>query len=145
MGAVLRNATDEDAEFAVLTERETMQAYALATWGEWLAAEIHQRAVDNVLAGRTQIIESDGVPVGVLRVERAAECIDLKQIFIRPTYQRQGLGAELLHQLIDEARIKGVPLRLRVLRVNPAQRLYKRLGFTVVRETPEYVYMENAL
>jgi len=145
MGAVLRNATEEDAEFAVLTERETMQAYALATWGDWQATEIRQRAVDNVFAGRTQIIENNGVPIGILRVQRAAECIDLKQIFIRPMYQRQGLGAELLHQLIDEARIKGVPLRLRVLRVNPAQRLYKRLGFTVVRETPEHVYMEYAL
>jgi len=145
MGAVLRNATSEDAEFAVLTERETMQAYAMATWGEWRAAEARQRAVDNVLAGRTEIIEHDGVPVGVLRVERTAECIDLKQIFIRPTFQRRGLGAEMLNQLIIEARVTGIPVRLRVLRVNPAQRLYKRLGFTVVKETPEHVYMEYAL
>lgn len=145
MGAVLRKATGEDAEFAVLTERETMQGYAMATWGEWREAEARQRAVANVLAGRTQIIEHNGAPIGVLRVERTAECIDLKQIFIRPTYQRQGVGAEVLHQLIDEARAAGLPLRLRVLRVNPAQRLYKRLGFTAVKETPEHVYMEYAL
>jgi GNAT superfamily N-acetyltransferase len=144
MGAVLRTATGEDAEFAVLTEVETMQSYAVATWGEWRAAEVRQRAVDNVLAGRTQVIERDGIRVGVLRVERGADFIDLKQIFIRPAFQRQGIGAEVLHRLIREANGAGVPLRLRVLRVNPAQQLYKRLGFTVVREAPEHVYMEYA-
>jgi GNAT superfamily N-acetyltransferase len=132
-------------EFAVVTEAETMQPYAIATWGEWRAAEMRQRAVENVLAGRTQVIERDGIPVVVLRVERGADCIDLKQIFIRPAFQRQGIGAEVLHCLMREAKGAGVPLRLRVLRVNPAQRLYKRLGFTVLTESPEHVYMEYAL
>ena len=145
MGAVLRSATDDDAEFAVLTESETMQSYAIATWGEWRAAEARQRAVANVLAGRTQVIERDGVPVGVLQVERGADFIDLKQIFIRPNFQRQGIGADVVRRLISEAKSAGLPLRLRVLRVNPAQQLYKRLGFTVLRESPEHVYMEYAL
>ncbi len=145
MGAVLRSATGEDAEFAVQTEAETMHSYAIATWGEWRAAEARQRTVENILAGRTQVIERDGIPVGLLRVERGADFIDLKQIFIRPAFQRQGIGAEVLHRLISEAKGAGVPLRLRVLRVNPAQHLYRRLGFTVLRESPEHVYMEYAL
>ena len=143
MDIVLRGATAKDAEFVVDTERETMQGYAMATWGEWRAAEARQRAVENVLAGRTQIIERGGVPIGVLRAVRTAECMNLKQIFIRPAFQRQGLGSALLGQLIGEARVADIPLRLRVLRVNPAQRLYRRLGFTVSRETQEHVYMER--
>lgn len=144
MDVVLRSATIKDAEFVVLTESETMQSYAIATWGEWRAAEIRQRALANVLAGRTQVIERDGIPVGVLRVERRAGCMDLKQIFIRSALQRQGIGSEVLHLLISEAKGAGVPLRLRVLRVNPARQLYERLGFTVLMESPEHVYMEHA-
>ena len=144
MGIVLRSATIEDAEFVVLTESETMQSYAIATWGEWRAAETRQRAVENVLAGRTQVIERDGFPIGVLRVERRADFMDLKQIFIRPAFQRQGIGSEVLHLLTSEAKGAGVPLRLRVLRVNPARQLYERLGFIVLKESPEHVYMEHA-
>jgi hypothetical protein len=34
------------------------------------------------------------------------------------------------------------PVRLRVLRVNPAQRLYLRLGFVITDESPERLTME---
>ena len=144
MGTALRMATREDTEFVVQTERETMRAYAVATWGAWREAEARKRAVDNLLAGRTQIIERGSVPVGILRVERTAECMNLKQIFIRPEFQRRGIGGELLRRLIDESRAARVPLRLRVLKVNPAQELYGRLGFTVAGTGPHHVYMECA-
>jgi len=41
-----------------------------------------------------------------------------------------------------QADAQGRSLRLRVLRVNPAQRLYLRLGFVITDETPERLYME---
>jgi hypothetical protein len=34
------------------------------------------------------------------------------------------------------------PLGLRVLRNNPAHRLYERLGFRVMEETETHIYME---
>jgi hypothetical protein len=36
-----------------------------------------------------------------------------------------------------------VPVRLRVLVVNPAKQLYERLGFVVTETTPEFFYMEK--
>ena len=119
-----------------------MRPYAIAAWGVWHEEESRKRAIDNVAAGRTQVIELSGVPIGVLRVERTAACIEVKQIFLLPEHQRCGIGSELILRLIDEAKEAKVPLRLRVLNVNPAQRLYKRLGFFVVRSTTEHQYME---
>jgi hypothetical protein len=43
-----------------------------------------------------------------------------------------------------EAREANLPIRLRVLAVNPAKALYERLGFVVVEMTPERQFMEGA-
>jgi ribosomal protein S18 acetylase RimI-like enzyme len=56
--------------------------------------------------------------------------------------QRRGLGAELLKRLFVEAKESHLPIRLRVLAVNPAKALYERLGFVVVERTPERYFME---
>ena len=146
MGSVtVRQAAAGDADFAFRCERETMQAYAIATWGKWSAEDAQARCADNIQNGLTQLIELGGVPVGILRVDRNAAWIDLKQIFILPEYQRRGIGSDVIRRLIAEAHAKRVSVRLRVLRVNPAQGLYRRLGFSVVRSTAEHEYMEYAL
>jgi len=145
MNVRLRAAAHEDSEFVVRVESETMQTYAVQTWGTFAAAESRERAIRNLAAGRTQIIELDGVHVGILRVERSAESIDLKQIFILPEFQRRGVGSELLHHLMREAEATRLPLKLRVLRVNPAVHLYERLGFSVVNASAEHVYMAYAV
>jgi hypothetical protein len=47
-----------------------------------------------------------------------------------------------VRQVMAQAAAQERPVRLRVLRVNPAQRLYLRLGFVITDETPERLYME---
>jgi hypothetical protein len=39
--------------------------------------------------------------------------------------------------MIDEARAAGKPVALRVLKPNPARRLYERLGLEIISETPK--------
>lgn len=139
----LRPATAADTEFACDTTRETMREYTLATWGEWKEDDARRRVAGNIAAGETRIIELDGVPIGIQTVTRDSECIQLLQLFIRPQHQNRGIGSKLIRQLLQEAQIAGLPLRLRVLRVNPAFALYKRLGFKVVQEAPERFFMEH--
>ena len=139
----LRPATSADTEFACVTTRETMREYTVATWGEWKEEDARRRVADNIAAGATRIIELNGVPIGIQTVTREPDCIRLLQLFIRPAYQRCGIGSKLIRQLIDESRAEGLPLRLRVLRVNPAFALYQRLGFKVVQEAPERYFMEH--
>jgi GNAT superfamily N-acetyltransferase len=140
----LRPANANDVEFAFRAERETMRQYAVATFGSWAESQARERVAKNVLAGQTQIVEVAGTAVGTQLVERSTREIRLLQLFILPEHQGQGIGSALVQRLIQEARERRLPLRLRVLQVNPAQRFYKRLGFTVVTATPEHVYMEYA-
>jgi hypothetical protein len=44
--------------------------------------------------------------------------------------------------VLEQARASHLPVSLRVLKVNPAQRLWRRLGFTVVGETETHWLME---
>lgn len=139
----LRPATPEDVEFACRVSRDTMRVHALATFGTWNEEEVRQRCSKNIAAGFTRIIELDGAQIGIYVVERAPDHVQLLQIFILADYQRRGIGSHLIENLLAEARAASLPLRLRVLRVNPAFDLYRRLGFNVVQETPERYFMEH--
>ena len=67
--------------------------------------------------------------------------VRLPAIAISPEMQGQGLGAGLLRDLFATAAGHGLPIRLQVLRFNPARHLYERLGFAVVGETPTHYLM----
>ena len=144
-GITLRPAAPEDVEFACRVSRETMRGHALATFGTWNEDDVRQRCSSNIAAGFTQIIELKGVQIGIYVVERPPDHVQLLQIFILPDYQRRGIGSSLIERLLAEARASNLPLRLRVLRVNPAFELYQRMGFKVVQETPERYFMEHPL
>ena len=140
----LRPATADDCEFAYRTTRDTMREYVLATWGAWNEEQVRQRSSGNISAGATQIIELGSVAIGIHVVKREPDAIRLLQIFILPEYQRRGIGSHLIERLLTEARSARLPLRLRVLRVNPAFALYQRMGFNVVEATPERYFMEHS-
>jgi ribosomal protein S18 acetylase RimI-like enzyme len=63
-------------------------------------------------------------------------------IAVYPEFRGQHVGTLLLGALIARAEREGVrALSLSVNRSNPAKRLYARLGFEVVSETPETLTM----
>ena len=141
-GLTIRRANAEDAKFAFGVLKETMREYAIATWGTWWEEESRRQTDEQVGAGRTQIIELDGLPIGVQAVDRPGTHIQLVQLYIAKAFQRRGFGRQLLEKLLAEARESNLPVRLRVLAVNPARRLYERRGFEVVERTPERIFME---
>ena len=119
-----------------------MREYVIATWGTWWEEQSRQETVEQVTAGRTEIIELDGQAIGVQLVDRPGTHIQLVQLYIAKEFQRRGFGTRLLKRLLEEARGSNLPIRLRVLAVNPAKALYERLGFVVVERTPERYSME---
>jgi GNAT superfamily N-acetyltransferase len=138
----VRRATAEDAEFAFRVLKETMREYAIATWGTWWEDESRRETDEQVTAGRTEIIELDKVPIGVQLVDRTGTHIQLVQLYIAKAFQRRGFGTRLLKRLLVEAGESNLPIRLRVLAVNPARGLYERLGFVVVEMKAERYFME---
>ena len=119
-----------------------MRAYVEQTW-ETFDEDYARQDISNLqAAGNYSVIQHEGEDIGVLAVERHVTHIYLAHLSILPSHQNRGVGASLIRNLAREAKESGRPLRLRVLSVNPARRLYEREGFKVTSTTPERVYME---
>jgi ribosomal protein S18 acetylase RimI-like enzyme len=58
-------------------------------------------------------------------------------------HQNRGIGTEVIRSVIAEAkRTTDGAFDLSVLKVNPARRLYERLGFGVIEETKHHFRMK---
>ncbi len=112
---------------------------AFKTWDQE-AEEAGFRA--HFVPAQVQIIQVGERDVGYLKIEEWPDCAYLDGIYLDRDHRSQGLGARVLSELIAAYRAAGVPVRLRVYKSNPAQRLYERLGFCVIEETEQAWIME---
>jgi ribosomal protein S18 acetylase RimI-like enzyme len=81
-----------------------------------------------------RIIVGDGVDIGWLQSAAHQDGLYLSQVYIVSAFQRQGIGARIMSRVIAEAAQANLPLKLDVVRINPALRLYQRLGFRITGE-----------
>lgn len=88
------------------------------------------------------VVERAGVPLGYLWVDRRESELHLVDVALLPEYRGDGIGTELMTQLIAEARQRKVPFRLNVLAQGSVRRFYERLGFTAVGAPSVYQLME---
>jgi ribosomal protein S18 acetylase RimI-like enzyme len=82
-----------------------------------------------------------GTPAGRLYVERGELLIRIVDIAIARGYRGRGAGTALLGGLIAEAAAAGKVVELHVESTNPAQRLYRRLGFVEAGAAASYLRM----
>jgi len=140
----LRDARAGDSAFAYEVKRAAFRVYVdqVWPWDEEEQRRLHERRF------RTQgfrVVCVDGTDVGIMTVDVAADCVRVNQLFILPEHQGKGIGRECILRVQDEARALGLPVRLRVMKVNPrARAFYERLGFVVVGDTETHDLMEWA-
>jgi GNAT superfamily N-acetyltransferase len=109
-------------------------------------------------AGRLLLAGNEGMLAGCACLRKIGQDIgELKRMYVRPGYRRQGIGRALLDALLDEARLIGYrTLRLDSVRfMREAHSLYQAAGFRDVAPYPEseipeayrqhWVFMEMAL
>ena len=89
-----------------------------------------------------QIIEKGQEPIGRMIVQREPSIWRLLDISLLPEHRGQGIGGELIRNLIKKCGAAGAVLQLQVVNTNPAQRLYKRLGFIKTGQDQIYTQME---
>ncbi len=109
-GWTLRGARRHDEDFLFALHRDAMRAYVDATWGwdeEWQRAHF----AANYAPERQAVV----VHGGTMGPER-----------------NHGVGTAIINAVLMLARNSDRYVELRVLRCNPAQRLYARLGFRVI-------------
>jgi ribosomal protein S18 acetylase RimI-like enzyme len=140
----LRASRSEDAGLFYDVTEQTMRVHIIAAGGAWDEERSRREAAEDSVNPSASVIMVGAVDAGILLVERLPHEVRLRTLYLLPSYQDHGVGCSLVSALQQEAAARCVPLRLDVLKVNPAKRFYERLGFGVEEETEHFFYMQYA-
>ena len=88
-----------------------------------------------------QVVLVDGAPAGRLSIARWPEEVRVVDIALLPEYRNIGVGTVLLRRILCEAGAEGKRVTVHVDRVNPARRLYERLGFSSTTDDGVHILM----
>jgi ribosomal protein S18 acetylase RimI-like enzyme len=91
--------------------------------------------------GEDNIILLNQEPIGRMLVDENDRAITLVDVALLPEYRNRGIGRQLLDELLGRAASARKPVRLHVMKTNPARNLYQRLGFHAIGEDSMYYEM----
>jgi GNAT superfamily N-acetyltransferase len=89
------------------------------------------------------VVMVDGAPAGRLLVDRSGNAVHIVDISLLPPFRRGGVGAELVHRLLEEAEVRGVPVTGHVEPGNEARMFWKRMGFVEQSGPDAYIALEH--
>ncbi|CAB3800337.1 GNAT family N-acetyltransferase [Paraburkholderia fynbosensis] len=139
----LRPALGDDESFLFELRKATMTEH-LARAGE-PTDDVEHRARLLHRYDTARVICIDGVPAGLLKAHRTDTEWVVVQLQITPALQGRGIGERALRTVLRAAQDDALPVTLKVLKGNPAKRLYDRLGFEIVGEDDAQFYMRRAM
>jgi ribosomal protein S18 acetylase RimI-like enzyme len=133
-------ASSREPEMAVVSWTEAQKASFLQQ--QCLAQLAHYEA--HYLGSEHLIILKEEQPIGRLYIHRTAKEIRVMDITLLPAHRRQGIGSQIMRDLLHEGDQTNRPVTLHVEVINPdALRLYERLGFTAVTQRGVHIFMER--
>lgn len=91
---------------------------------------------------KANIILLNNEPIGLLKIDRREDKIEVLQLQVDPSQQGKGLGKTILKEIIEEALSSQQSVVLSVLKTNKAQKLYSSLGFVTIDENEHSYIME---
>jgi GNAT superfamily N-acetyltransferase len=139
----LRQAGPSDSEFAYAVKKAAFRQYVEQVWG-WDEEEQRRLHEQAFTWQNCRIINVAGTDAGIMAVVTKRDCIAVNQIFLLPEHQGRGIGRQCMSLVTEEARELGLPVRLRVLKVNaPAQAFFRKLGFARTGETDTHLLFEK--
>ncbi|NKJ50187.1 GNAT family N-acetyltransferase [Burkholderia sp. SG-MS1] len=139
----LRPALGDDETFLFELRKATMTEH-LARAGE-PTDDVEHRTRLLHRYDTARVICIDGAPAGLLKAHRTDTEWVVVQLQITPALQGRGIGERALRTVLRAAQNDALPVTLKVLKGNPAKRLYDRLGFEVVGEDDAQFYMRRAV
>jgi len=106
-------------------------------------AQQHEVFARQWQAAEVRILATAGEDIGWMQTAPADDAVLLKQLYLARRFQRRGIGSRVLWSLIDETRCVHKAITLGVVKINPARRLYERLGFRITHEDQHKFYMRR--
>ena len=131
-----RQAIEADLDFLDEMHTECMKEHMLRVY-QWNPHLFRQTFKPQHM----QIILVNGAEVGMLQFSTSDKELYFGYLPIFPEFQNRGIGSGVLRHVLEQGRLLNLPVKLQVLKQNPALRLYKRLGFEVTEETSTHHIM----
>ena len=133
------SASAEDADDLAAIRIEAMRA-SLEQVGRFDPGRARARLLAGFEPESTRHIEVDGQRVGFFVVKSIVEGLVLDHLYVRPTFQGQGIGAAVLQIVFAQADAAGLPVKVGALRGSRSNQFYTRHGFTQVDESDFDIY-----
>ena len=129
----LRRGDTADQDWLFDLFRLTMQNYIDKAWG-WDELLQREGFITSLPARNFQILQCENERVGSFHLTEKAEYILLDMILVVPAEQRRGYGRYMMQQVKQRSVSSGRPLRLGVLKTNPAVHFHLASGFEQIGE-----------
>jgi ribosomal protein S18 acetylase RimI-like enzyme len=137
----LRQASTADSDFAYRVRSVAFKQYVEKTSG-WDDVKQRQLHDERFRVQDFRIINLAGTDVGIMALGVAPDCVKVNQLLLLPEHQGREIGRRCMLLIMAQARQLGLPIRLRVMKVNPrALAFYERLGFMRVGQTDTHDLM----
>jgi ribosomal protein S18 acetylase RimI-like enzyme len=110
----------------------------------WTPVRVKKTRQNKNLGPRSDSIGTEQAPgedIGRLYIERWPTQHRIIDIAFLPEHRGKGLGEALLRDLLDEAAAAAKDVSIHVEKLNPAMRLYRRLGFVTEEDKGVYDLM----
>jgi len=129
----LRRGVTEDQDWLFNLFRLTMQNYIDKAWG-WDELLQREGFITSLPARNFQILLCEEQRVGSFHLTEKEDHILLDMILVEPDRQRQGFGRHMMAHIKQKSSARGRPLRLSVLKTNPAVQFHLASGFQQTEE-----------
>ena len=135
----LVKAVQKDAAWVDELTVKTMRPWVEKAWDSPEARE-HYYSLNKFDPENTSIIILNGKRAGRLTVRITETCLMLDELHIDDSFRGQGLGTEIIRDVLEIAEQKQLPVELKCLKTNPVRFLYDRLGFRIKAEDEKRLY-----
>lgn len=137
-----RPATKEDEDTARNIHHSAYHDVIVRQYGSWDDSMQDDFFNNEWSPEKYKIILSGESISGYCSIEHNADHIFVHELVLSPDFQGKGIGSKVLEELIEESKRENIPIKLRVLKENQAQYLYRRLGFKDTGSTNSHFQME---
>lgn len=140
----INTATDADFPFCWHLYRDFMQFPLTPDTGQ-SDRQFKARFKKTFLSNHAFVLMIDGKRAGWIELEEDDTAIHMHQLHLVVACQGQGIGSNIIDQISVIAADKSKSVKLEVLKKNKgALRLYKRLGFRVLRSDTQKYFMSTS-
>jgi GNAT superfamily N-acetyltransferase len=120
-----------DADNLVAIRIEAMRE-SLERVGRFDAVRARERFLSAFEPLDTRFILLNGEVSGFVVIKTEGDYLILDHLYIRPIFQRQGIGAFVLQELFAHAVVENKPVRVGALKGSESNQFYSRHGFKLV-------------